>query len=130
MNIRPVSFGSLMVFTIKDNKPKMDVPSLVGLSFNNNDKLKGYSLEKRTISPEIIDGSVHNAAKDYARTLDERYRNELEKEPKKVKFTEVTFSVNPRTTEKRYFLTAATNGDEARIHDILSRGSNFYIARF
>lgn len=130
MNIRPVSFGSLMVFTLNDNKPRADVPSLVKTSFHNNKKLKHYKLAEMEVYDEKIDGTVHNAARNFAEKLDKLYERDLPKGSKKVRFTEVEFYVNPRDTQKRYFLTAATNDDEKKLHEILSQSSVFYTARF
>ena len=79
---------------------------------------------------EKIDGTVHNAAKNFAENLDRLYKKELPKGSKRVKLTEVDFYVNPRETQKRYFLTAATNDDENKIHEILSQSSVFYTAKF
>ncbi len=130
MNIRPVSFGSLMVFTLNDNKPKADIPTLMKISFNNNKQLKQYTLTDTVSFSEKIDGTVHNAAKNFAEDLDRLYKKELPKGSKRVKLTEVDFYVNPRETQKRYFLTAATNDDENKIHEILSQSSVFYTAKF
>ncbi len=130
MNIRPVSFGSLMVFTLNDNKPKADIPTLMKTSFNNNKQLKQYTLTDTVCFSEKIDGTVHNAAKNFAENLDRLYKKELPKGSKRVKLTEVDFYVNPRETQKRYFLTAATNDDENKIHEILSQSSVFYTAKF
>ena len=130
MNIRPVSFGSLMVFTLNDNKPKADIPTLMKISFNNMQELKQYTLTDTVSFSEKIDGTVHNAAKNFAEDLDRLYKKELPKGSKRVKLTEVDFYVNPRETQKRYFLTAATNDDENKIHEILSQSSVFYTAKF
>ena len=130
MNIRPVSFGSLMVFTLNDNKPKADIPTLMKISFNNNKQLKQYTLTDTVSFSEKIDGTVHNAAKNFAEDLDRLYKKELPKGSKRVKLTEVDFYVNQRETQKRYFLTAATNDDENKIHEILSQSSVFYTAKF
>lgn len=130
MNTRPVSFGSLMVFTINDNRPKADVPTLIKTSFKNNPQLKGYNLTDTVSFSEKIDGSVHNATSNFAKDLDKLYRKMFPKGSKDVKLTEADFYVNPRETKKRYFLTAATDKDEAAIHDILSKSSVFYTAKF
>lgn len=130
MIIRPVSFGSLMVFTINDNRPKADVPTLMNISFNNNPSLKDYNLTDTVSFSEKIDGTVHNASSDFAKNLDKLYKSELPKGSKNVILTEVDFYVNPRETEKRYFLTAATDDDESKIHNILSKSNVFYSAKF
>ena len=130
MKSSPVSFGSLMVFTIKDNKPKATIPVLMKASFSNNPKLTKYNLQDTFHHSEKIDGTVHNAAKKFAAQLDVQYKNRLPKGSSKVILTEADFYVNPHKTEKRYFITAATNDDEEKIHEELSSSSFFYSARF
>lgn len=131
MNIPPVSFGSLMVFTLNDDKPKASVPQLLQISFHNNPALKNYKLcDTFQKSEEVVDGTVHNAAQNFAESLDKKYKLVLPKGSKEVILTEVDFSVNPRETQKRYFLTAATNDDEEKIHNILSKSSVYYTAKF
>lgn len=130
MNINPVSFGSLMVFTLNDNKPKAPVPNLVRTSFRNNSQLKGYNLTDTVSFSEKIDGTVHNAAMDFAQNLDRLYKKDLPKGSKDVILTEADFYVNPRETQKRYFLTAATAKEEAKIHQILSNSTLFYVQKF
>ncbi|MCD7739794.1 MAG: hypothetical protein LUH11_00390 [Candidatus Gastranaerophilales bacterium] len=132
--MKPVSFGSLMVFTLNDNKAKLDVPSYMKLAFNNNNDLKKYKLtdtvEFNKEFNEEIDGTVHNAAKNFAEKLDVLYKDKLQKGSQKVILTEADFYVSPRETQKRYFLTAATDADEKKIHNILSKSSMFYTAKF
>ncbi len=131
MTIRPVSFGSLMVFTLNDNKPKAPVPKLMKISFNNNKALKQYYLTDTVIyTKEKIDGTVHNASQNFAERLDKEYKNQLPRGSKKVILTEAEFYVNPRDTQKKYFLTAATDEDENRIHKALNKSVDFYIAKF
>lgn len=130
MSIRPVSFGSLMVFTLNDGKPKADVPTLVKTAFNNNEQLREYSLKDGFKHEEQIDGTVHNASKNFARTLDKKYQKQLPKGSKQVNLTEADFSVNPRETQKRYFLTASTKEEENALLKILSQGSTLYVAQF
>ncbi len=130
MNINPISFKSLMVFTLNDGKPKAPMPVLIQTAFRNNPKLKAYKLTDTATFNEDIDGTVHNAAMNFAKRLDELYRNILTKGSKKVKLTKVNFYVNPRETEERYFLTAATEEDEKRIHKLISRTDKFYSAKF
>lgn len=130
MSIRPVSFGSLMVFTLKDGKPKADVPTLVKTAFNNNEQLREYHLQDGFKYEEKIDGTVHNASKNFARTLDRRYQRQLPRGSKQVNFTEADFSINPRETEKRYFLTASSKEEETALLKILSQGSTLYVAQF
>ncbi len=128
MAIRPVSFGSLMVFTLKDGKPKADVPTYVRTAFKNNEQLKGYELKEGYKYEDEIDGTVHNAAKNFAITLDQRYAKDIK--PKQVNLTQAEFSVSPRKTETRYFLTASTREEEAALLKILSKGSTLYVAKF
>ncbi|MCD7878832.1 MAG: hypothetical protein LUG16_02730 [Candidatus Gastranaerophilales bacterium] len=131
MSISPVSFKSLMVFTLKDNKPKASVPDLVKMSFANNPKLKNYKLQNNIIHhDEKIDGTIHNAARNFAKTLDKKYKKSFYNDSKKVYLTEADFYVNPRDTEKRYFLTAASQKDEGNIHKTLIKSPAFYVARF
>ncbi len=130
MNINPVSFKSLMVFTLNDGKPKAPVPFIMQTAFNNNSNLKEYNLTDTVSFSEDIDGTVHNAAMNFAERLDKLYKNELPKGSKKVKLTKVNFFVNPRETQERFFLTAATDEDEKKIHNILSKSDMFYSAKF
>ena len=131
MNIPPVSFGSLMVFTINDDKPKVSIPQLLKISFNNNRLLKNYNfVDTFEKYGEVIDGTVHNAAQNFAEDLDRKYKSILPKGSKDVILTQAEFTINPRETRTRYFLTAATNDDEERLHNILSKSSVFYTARF
>ncbi len=129
--IKPVSFGSLMVFTINDNRPKASIPQLMKISFNNNPALKTYTLtDTIEYTQEKIDGTVHNAAQNFAERLDKEYKNKLPKGSRRVILTEADFYVNPRDTQKKYFLTAATNDDEKKIHKALNKSSIFYVAKF
>ena len=131
MKTTPVSFGSLMVFTIKDDKPKAPVPALIKTTFDNNPDLFRYNLSDIVKFEEgIIDGSVHNAAPKFCEFLDKKYKNFLRKNPKNVIFTEANFRVNPFDTEKRYFITAASDADEDKIHKTLSKGITIYSAKF
>ena len=131
MRVPPVSFKSLMVFTLSDDKPTLKVPQLMDLSFKHSPQLKNYVLTDLVhYNKEKIDGTVHNASADFAERLDEEYKNQLPKGSKKVIFTEADFYVNPRETQKRYFLTAATNEDEDRLHRILSKSSAFYTVKY
>ena len=114
MSIRPVSFGSLMVFTLNDGKPKADVPTLVKTAFNNNEQLSEYHLK---------DGFK------YEKTVNFR-KMHLPKGGKQVNLTEADFSVTPRETQKRYFLTASTREEETALLKILSQGSTLYVAQF
>lgn len=131
MKLSPVSFKSLMVFTINDGKPRASVPDLVRTAFSYNPVLKPYSLDKDNfVHEEKIDGTVYNASTDFAEMLDKKYKEHLPKGSSRVILTEADFYVNPRDTEKRYFLTAATQEDEDKIHKILSKSRIFYAAKF
>ncbi len=137
MRISPVSFGSLMVFTIQNDNKKPSVqkpeiiPQMMKVSFNNNPQLKNYRLQDIQKYSEKIDGTVHNAAKNLAEELDNKYKHQLPKGSNKVILTEADFYINPQLdTVKRYFLTAATGKDERKIHRALSKSSVFYVAKF
>lgn len=132
MRISPVSFGSLMCFTIKDGKAKVPVPDLVKLAFNNNNYLKKrYRLENKisVYDGEPEDGTVYNAFGDFGKKLDLLYKKVLPKGSNKVILTEAEFFVNPRETEKRYYITAATAEDENRILKTLSSNDSFYTVK-
>ena len=130
MRVSPVSFKSLMVFTLPDDKPSLETPQLMQLSFEHNKNLQNYYLTDLVHYNEKIDGTVHNAAADFAEKLDEQYKEKLPKGSKKVMFTEADFYVNPRETQKIYFLTAATNEDEEKLHRVLSKSSAYYTVKF
>lgn len=131
MKTNPVSFGSLMVFTIDDGKPKIPIPVSMKISFQKNPDLMGYNITDTVeLNEKDRDGTVHNAFKNYCRFLDEHYKERLKNEPQTVIMTETDFFVNPRTKEKRYFLTAATNKDETHILNVLNNGTDFYVAKF
>ena len=137
MRISPVSFRSLMVFTLQDNNVKSPeqkskiIPQMMKVSFNNNPQLKNYRLQDIQKYSEKIDGTVHNAAKNLAEDLDHKYKHHLPKGSNKVILTEADFYINPQLdTVKKYFLTAATNKDEERIHKALCKSSVFYVAKF
>ena len=131
MRVSPVSFGSLHVFTLKDGRPKADVPTLVKGAFDNNDKLSNYKLQTMVVNPTKIDGTVHNANLEFAENLDNTYRRvRLPKGSNKVIITEAEFYTSPRDTEKRYFITAASRKDEAKIHEILNNGGYLYSVRY
>ncbi len=131
MRVSPVAFKSLMVFTLKGDKPSAEVPQIMKYTFDNNNSLKDYNLTKLVpYNKGKIDGTVHNAAADFAGTLDSEYKGELPKGSKKVILTSADFYVNPRETQKRYFLTAATSEDEERLHKILSKSLAFFTVKF
>ncbi len=132
MNISPVSFKSLMCFTIKDGKAKAPVPDLVKVAFNHNKYLSSrYKLDKKiTIyQGEAEDGTVFNAFGDFCQSLDKLYKNQLPKGSNRVILTEAPFYVSPREIEKRYFITAATFDDEEKILKTLSKNNNFYTVK-
>ena len=132
MKTSPVSFGSLMCFTINDGKPKASVPEMINLSFAMNSKLSGYDLQTDVIDfkGEPVDGTVHNAAADFCEKLDKLYKQMLPKGSNKVLITQANFYVNPRDIEKRYFITAPTADDENKILRALGSSNNFYTAKF
>ncbi|MBQ9246122.1 hypothetical protein IJ182_07645 [bacterium] len=141
MNISPISFGSLMVGTLKSGRPKAPVPVLVDLAFNcetvnidgneRKNPLSRYNLMSDIIHhEEKIDGTVHNANLDFAKELNTKYKSKLPKGSNKVIMTEADFYINPRETEKRYFLTAASQRDEKEIHKVLSKSKEFYTVRY
>ncbi|MBQ3642528.1 hypothetical protein II906_11485 [bacterium] len=131
MQARPVSFGSIMVTTLNDGKPKATVPEYIRAAFNNNEKLKRYYLQSDIyVHNEKKDGTVYNASTNFAELLDKKHEKELPKGSKKVIMSEVDFFVSPTKTEKKYFLTAPTGEDEEKILKILGGSTIFYAARF
>lgn len=131
MRTSPVSFGSLMVFTLNDGKPKSSIPDYMKVSFMNNPELQGYSLTDTVeFTEDKPDFTVHNAASNFSKKLDKKYKNQLPRGSKKVILTEADFYISPKTTEKKYFLTAATNEDEKKIHQALNKTLVFYAAKF
>ncbi len=132
MNISPVSFGSLMCFTLPDGKPKAPVPVFLKMAFKNNSSLKKYNLDKdiTKFDKETIDGTVHNASSDFCLRLDDMYKGQLPKGCRRVILTQANFYVAPDKTEKRFFLTAATAADEEKILRTLSKGNTLYVSKF
>ena len=130
MSVKPVSFKSILVFTIKDGKPKADVPSLTRATFEYNNQLKKYNLQDTFEHEEKLDGTVHNATKNFAIELDKKHRPAMLRADKRVFMTAADFYVNPRETEKRYFLTAATNEQEREILNVLNKGAVLYAVMF
>ena len=53
----------------------------------------------------------------------------LPKGSNKVVITQADFYVNPRDTEKRYFITAPTADDENKILKALGPSNNFYTVK-
>lgn len=156
MRTSPVSFGSLMVGRLYQPGHHLPLKDEISLSFPDSNgngghvALRNYNLCDKTYTPtrnedgslrdmpncsiySTHDGTVYNAFKNYALKLDDEYRKNLDlfrDNPQKVIFTEVDFYVSPRQTEKRYFLTAATADDEAKIHSVLSQGSRYLVGRW
>lgn len=127
MHISPISFGSLMVFRLK--KKNTTIPELMQVSFDNNPNLQKYSLQSPIKHEEKIDGTVHNAALNFARQLDKKYAKQLKISPDKVFLTQVEFYVNPRDTETRYFLTGSDKGEQ-KIHQALCNSGLYYCQKF
>lgn len=132
MNVSPVSFKSLLCFTIDDNKPKGMLPAMIKTAFAYNPQLKGYKLDPNIVHhDEKIDGTVHNAHANICDDLDKKYADILPKGSNKVILTEVDVYVNPRDTVKRYYLTAATSEDERKIlYSSFANSKDFYVAKF
>lgn len=130
MKTSPVSFKSLMVFTLDDGKPKAPVTALVRAAFDNNPDLSRYQLKKDIFEySEVKDGSVNNASTNMAKTLDDVHKNTLPKGSKQVIMSQTKFSIGP-TTNTKYFLTAATDDDEEKILKTLANGNTLYVAKF
>ena len=146
MKTSPVSFGSMMV--VRKPQPGRQIPLK---DESGNPALRNYRLQDETMTPtrnadkslrynpkdtsiyNTHDATVYNAFKNYTFKLDEEYRKNLglfKNNPQKVIFSEVDFWVSPHKTEKRYFLTAATEEDEIRIHNILSQSKRYRIGRW
>ncbi len=132
MNISPVSFGSLMCFTLQDGKPKAPVPVFLKTAFKNNSSLKKYNLDKdiTKFDKETIDGTVPNAASDFCYRLDDMYKGRLPKGCKRVILTQANFMGQDGKVEKRFFLTAATANDEEKILKTLAQGNTLYVSKF
>ena len=131
MNVSPVSFKSLLCFTINDKKPKGELPTLIKTAFSYNRDLKGYKLVEKPLYEETIDGTVHNAHANLCEDLDKKYAQLLPKGSKQVFLTPVNVYVNPTKTEKRYYLTAATNDDEQKIlYSSFANSRDFFVAKF
>lgn len=131
MKTSPVSFGSIMVFTLNDGKPKANTADMVRTSFQYNYDLSDYQLIKTVkYDGEQIDGTVYNSTPSFAKLLDKQYKDLLPKGSKKVILTEADFYINAKNMQKKYFLTAATEDDEAEIHKILGKGIALFAAKF
>ena len=130
MKTSPVSFGSLMCFTINNGQPKLAIPRMLQTAFAHNDKLSGYTLEEDIFEfKEDVDGTVHNAAADFCDKLDVLHKNDL-KGTKNVKITRAEFYTSPLCKEPRYFITAPTAEDENKILRALGVSKDFYTVRF
>jgi hypothetical protein len=135
MNIPPVSFGSLLVFTL-DDANSASIPDLMKATFENNPVLSNYELTdtfeytKKGDEDTVLDGTIWNSRKNFADELDLLHQNTLDKKPQKVILTSAEFTKNPRETRTLYFLTAATDKDEKKIHETLSKSSSYLINRF
>lgn len=131
MRTSPVSFGSIMVFTINDGKPKADTGDMIRTAFKYNYDLAEFKLlDTIQYTGEEIDGSVYNAAPSFAQLLDKKYRDLVPKGSNKVVLTEADFYVNPREKQKRYFITANSDREESRLQRILGQGMFLFAAKF
>ena len=132
MKVSPVSFKSLLCFTINDNKPKGALPTMIKTAFAYNPQLKNYKLDPNIQHyDKEIDATVHNAHDKVCKSLDKKYANLLPKGSNKVILTEVDVYVNPRDVEKRYYLTAATAEDERKIlYSSFAESKDFLVAKF
>ena len=130
MNVSPVSFGSLMVFTVENGK---SVHELMKKSFSNNLALKDYKLKEETIMYYEDDGSVHNVVLDIIRKLDRKYRGHDKQLPngsKEVLFTEAHIAKKKNEPKIKYFLTAATKRDEKRIFKALNESEQYIVTKY
>ena len=122
MPINPISFKSLQVFTMPGT-PTAPIPKLVETTFRYNKDLAGYTLSDLfTYQGEEMDGTIHNATKDFASSLDKKFKDDVMKNPKRVMLSEGVFTINPRETEKRYFLTTSSWKEEKKLLNILNKG--------
>lgn len=132
MKTSPVSFGSIMVFTLNDGRPKPPIPLLIRTAFLNNDALKKYHLLDDTYeyTGRAIDGTAHNITADFCKFLDREYAVMLPRSSNKVVLTEADFYTGPVKKQRKYFITAPTEDDERKIHRILGKGLTILAARF
>ena len=131
MKNAPVSFGTIMVFTTDDKKPKENTRKMIETSFGFNYNLNDYfKLETKEYLAEPIDASIYNAAPSFCKFLDKRYKNSFDKNSNKVILTEADFYVNSKEKQKRYFLTAKTNLMETYIQHIIGCGFTIFAAKF
>lgn len=132
MNIPPVSFKSLMCFTIDDNRPKEDLEKIIKTAFAYNSDLSSFRLDEDVYQHgEVIDGTVYNANANLCDELDKIHKNKFLDAPRKVILSVVDVAINPRETRKRYYLTAATTEDENKIlTSSFAKSKDFYVAKF
>lgn len=137
--MKPVSFGSLMAFTTKDyniqGNAEHPMIRLLTFPFYNNrashELYKDeYVVRQKPAHPDVVNGTVHNAAQNFSRYLDEKYKDEFRVNNKLVFITEADFFDASGKTQKRFFLTAATAKDEEKIHKILCKSPDYLLARF
>ena len=132
MKTPPVSFGSIMVFTLNDGRPKAPIPLLIRTAFLNNDALKKYQLLDDTYEyhGRPIDGLAHNITADFCKFLDREYAGMLPLSSNKVVLTEADFYTGPVKKQRKYFITAPTESDEKKIHMTLGKGLTLLSAKF
>lgn len=127
-----------MVFRFDKPGKQMPLRHEVSLSFPDSEgkgghpELQGYEF-KPYLYKNTYDSTQWNANKKFAKTLNNLYRKQLKsfkENPKRVIFTEVDAYVNPVKTEKKYFLTAASDSEEAKLHKILCESKRYYVARW
>lgn len=130
--MKPVSFGSLMAFTVKHNNNYL--PQMLKASFEStttahhlNEK---YVLVEKPLEKDVYDGTAFNATKNVANKLDNKYNKDFDVNPRKVFLTPVKISDRSGAIQTRYFITAATQEDEDTIHNSLSGTNQFLVAKF
>ena len=130
--MKPVSFGSLMAFTVKNNNNYL--PQMLNNSFTSpttSHRLdRNYVLVERPHAGDVYDGTAFNATKNIANRLDNEYKKDFHVNPRKVFLTPVKISDRSGEIQTRYFITAATQEDEDIIHNSLSGTSQFLVAKF
>ena len=132
MNVGRVSFGSLMLFKLNNDRSQTSIPEHVKRCFEYNSELKGYNLKDTVYCDKPQDLTVHNGARNFALSLDQKYKDKLHFHNKDVYLTEADFFIDPNNTKKRYFLTAASSSDENKIYQVLQagNGNHFYTVKF
>ena len=130
MKISPVSFGSIMLFQLKDGRPKIDIPTIMETAFQRNNALIGYNLsEIQIIDDDRIDYSINNSSAVFSENLDNRYREELDKYHDRIFFSEANFVYTPKNVEKRYFITAHNDEEERYLQSIFQLDRSLYAVR-